>query len=59
LYDDFFQELWKLKAALPYYHRIKEIFELQEYKTAWNLFRQVKNFSHDDRTNFILSPKEG
>jgi hypothetical protein len=53
LYDDYFQELWKVKAALSYYHRVKEIIELQariagEYKTAWNLFRQDKNFTADE-----------
>jgi hypothetical protein len=53
LYDDYFQELWKVKAALSYYYRVKEIIELQariagEYRTAWNLFRQDKNFTPDE-----------
>ena len=29
LYADYFDELWKVKAALTYYHRVKEIIEGQ------------------------------
>jgi hypothetical protein len=50
LYADYFEELWKVKAALAYYHRVKDIIEKQvqmvnEYKSAWVLFRQDKNFT--------------
>ena len=53
LYDDYFQELWKVKAALTYYHRVKEIIEGQkqlvhEYKAAWTLFRRDKNFTPEE-----------
>lgn len=53
LYADYFDELWKVKAALAYYHRVKEIIEGQvqmvgEYKAAWALFRQDKNFTGDE-----------
>lgn len=53
LYADYFDELWKVKAALTYYHRVKEIIEGQaqmvgEYKVAWALFRQDKNFTADE-----------
>src|SRR5687768_6570419 len=53
LYADYFNELWKVKAALTYYHRVKEIIEGQvqmvgEYKAAWALFRQDKNFTADE-----------
>ena len=53
LYDDYFQELKKVKNALAYYHRIKDIIENQvamvkEYKAAWTLFRQDRNFSADE-----------
>lgn len=53
LYADYFDELWKVKAALTYYHRVKEIIEGQvqmvnEYKAAWALFRQDKNFTADE-----------
>ena len=29
LYDDYFKELWKVKAALAYYNRVKDIIERQ------------------------------
>ena len=55
LYDDYFQELWKVKAALTYYHRVKEIIEgqarlVREYKAAWALFRRDKNFTPEELT---------
>lgn len=53
LYDDYFQELWKVKSALSYYQRVKDIINSQveivkEYKSAWTLFRQDKNFTVDE-----------
>mgnify|MGYP000955667779 FL=1 len=53
LYDDYFQELRKVKTALTYYHRIKDIIENQlamvkEYKAAWALFRQDRNLTADE-----------
>ncbi|MEP7375299.1 MAG: conjugal transfer protein TraI [Chitinophagaceae bacterium] len=53
LYADYYDELWKVKAALTYYHRVKEIIQGQvqmvgEYKAAWALFRQDKNFTADE-----------
>lgn len=53
LYDDYFQELWKVKSALTYYQRVKDIIERQvamvnEYKGAWALFKQDKNFTKEE-----------
>lgn len=53
LYDDYFQELWRVKAALTYYERVKRIIEQQvqvinEYKSAWALLRQDKNFTPEE-----------
>lgn len=53
LYDDYFQELWKVKTALTYYQRVKDIIERQvamvnEYKGAWALFKQDKNFTKEE-----------
>lgn len=53
LYDDYFQELWRVKAALAYYSRVKKIIERQvqivnEYRGAWALFKQDKNFTADE-----------
>ena len=53
LYDDYFQELWKVKSALSYYQRVKDIFDRQvqmvnEYKMAWELFRQDEQFTQSE-----------
>lgn len=53
LYDDYFQELRKVKSALAYYQRLKDIIQRQvqmvnEYKGAWALFRQDKNFTAEE-----------
>jgi hypothetical protein len=53
LYEDYFQELWKVKSAIANYKRVKDIIEQQlamvnEYKGAWNLFRQDKNFTAEE-----------
>lgn len=53
LYDDYFKELWKVKTALVYYQRVKDIIQRQvqlinEYKGAWALFKQDKNFTLEE-----------
>jgi hypothetical protein len=53
LYEDYFEELKKVKSALANYKRVKDIIEQQvamvkEYKAAWALFRQDKNFTADE-----------
>ena len=53
LYKDYYEELLKVKAIISYYKRIKEITEKQvhlveEYKRAWGLFRQDKNFNPEE-----------
>ena len=53
LYDDYFKELWKVKTALVYYQRVKDIIQPQvqlinEYKGAWALFKQDKNFNAEE-----------
>lgn len=53
LYDDYFQELWKVKTALTYYSRVRAIVGRQmqivaEYRAAWYLFRHDKNFTADE-----------
>ncbi len=53
LYDDYFQELRNVKAALSYYHRVREIIDgqvamVKEYNGAWALFRQDRNFTHGE-----------
>jgi hypothetical protein len=53
LYKDYYDELWQVKNVISYYHKIKEISNKQvqlveEYKRAWALFKQDKNFSPDE-----------
>lgn len=53
LYQNYFDELWKVKDVLSYYHRIKEITEQQialvkEYHKAWNGVRQDGHFTADE-----------
>ncbi len=53
LYDEYFQELWKVKSAFTYYQRVRDIFDRQvqmvnEYKEAWRLFRQDEQFTQSE-----------
>ena len=53
LYADYFDELHKVKMVLTYYQRVRDIIEQQlqivnEYKAAWALFKQDKNFTADE-----------
>lgn len=53
LYEDYFEELKKVKSAIANYKRVKDIIEMQvamvnEYKGAWALFRQDKNFTPEE-----------
>lgn len=53
LYGDYFNELWQVKDAIEYYHRIEEITQTQirivnEYQSAYSLFKQDDHFSPDE-----------
>lgn len=53
LYKDYFDELKKVKNAISYYHRVKDLIEdqaamVKEYKAAWAVFRQDKNFTREE-----------
>lgn len=53
LYQGYYQELWKIKSAITYYKRIKDLTARQvaimdEYKWAWNLFKKDKHFSVEE-----------
>jgi hypothetical protein len=50
LYSGYYDELWKIKSAIAYYQRIKDLTLKQmalvaEYNRAWALLRQDKHFS--------------
>ena len=53
LYEDYYQELWKVKSTIAYYQRIKELTVKQvgmvsEYQRAWKLFQSDKHFKPDE-----------
>ena len=53
LYKNYFEELQKVKDALTYYHKIKEITELQlalvkQYKQNFDAVKQDGHFSTDE-----------
>lgn len=53
LYADYYEELWKVKSAVSYYQKVKDIIQDQvqlvnEYKQALILFRQDAHFTVDE-----------
>ena len=53
LYQDYYQELAKVKSIIIYYQRIKDITKKQtrlveEYERAWNLFKQDSHFKESE-----------
>lgn len=53
LYKDYFEELQKVKLALTYYHKVKEIADLElaiakEYKRSFDGIRQDSHFTPDE-----------
>lgn len=53
LYADYYEELWRVKSAIAYYQKVKDIIQKQvqlvnEYKQATALFKQDQHFSSDD-----------
>ncbi|WP_316778761.1 conjugal transfer protein TraI [Pedobacter antarcticus] len=56
LYQNYYQELWKIKSAITYYKRIKDLTGRQvaimdEYKWAWNLFKKDQHFTPQELDN--------
>ncbi len=63
LYREYFDELKKVKNAIAYYHRVKDLIEdqaamVKEYKAAWAVFRTDKNFTGDE-LNFMSGVYDG
>ncbi|MBB1287047.1 conjugal transfer protein TraI [Flavisolibacter sp. BT320] len=53
LYQDYFDELWKVKDLVSYYHKVRDITSRQillvkEYKRAWNGIQQDKHFTPEE-----------
>ena len=56
IYQDYFDELWKVKDVLSYYHKIKEITEQEialvaQYHRAWKCVQQDHHFTSDEVSN--------
>jgi len=52
-YAKYYEELWRIKSAIAYYKRIKDLTEKQiaivdEYKWAWGLFQKDKHFKPEE-----------
>jgi len=50
LYSKYYTDLWRVKSAITYYQRIKDIttkqvFLVEQYRKAWTLAQQDKNFT--------------
>lgn len=53
LYGQYYEELWKVKSAIAYYRRIRDLTEKQvaivdEYKWAWGLFGKDRHFTPEE-----------
>ena len=53
LYANYYQELWKIKSAIAYYERVKQIISEQvqlvnAYKQGFALLKQDKHFTADE-----------
>lgn len=53
LYGQYYEELWKVKSAIAYYRRIKDLTEKQvalveEYRWAWGLFSKDRHFTPEE-----------
>ena len=52
-YAKYYEELWRIKSAIAYYKRIKDLTQVQaeivnEYQWAWGLFQKDKHFKPDE-----------
>jgi len=53
LYAEYFDELWRVKATITYYYKVKDIINrqkliLSEYQKAFSLFKQDRNFTPEE-----------
>ena len=59
LYEQYYQELWRVKNAISTYQRIRQIMELQkqlvaEYRSAWNLVNRDEHFTRGELDHMYL-----
>ncbi|WP_317046818.1 conjugal transfer protein TraI [Pedobacter yonginense] len=53
LYSEYYTSLWKVKSAIAYYKRVKELTAKQlaivdEYKWAWGMFQKDRHFNAEE-----------
>jgi hypothetical protein len=53
LYEQYYEELWKVKNAIETYERVRQVMRKQvdlvdQYKHAWQLIQNDKNFTKDE-----------
>ncbi len=63
LYANYYAELWKIKSAIAYYERVKQIITEQvalvnTYKQAFALFKQDKHFTVEE-TDYMYNVYSG
>ena len=63
LYANYYAELWKIKSAIAYYERVKQIIAEQvalvnSYKQAYALFKQDKHFTVEE-TDYMYNVYSG
>lgn len=63
IYQDYFDELWRVKNILTYYKRVRDVMESQiqlvnEYKRAYNSLKRDRNFNAEE-LQYILEVYEG
>src|SRR6187399_3044961 len=54
LYEDYYEELWKVKNTIAMYQRVRQVMDKQvrivdEYKRCWNIVQSDEHFTDDER----------
>lgn len=54
LYEDYYEELWKVKNAIAMYQRVRQVMDKQvrivdEYKRCWSIVQNDKHFTDAER----------
>lgn len=53
LYQDYYEELWKVKNTIAMYQRVRQVMDKQvrivdEYRKCWNIVQNDKHFTEDE-----------
>lgn len=53
LYQDYYEELWKVKNTIAMYQRVRQVMDKQvriveEYRRCWNIVQNDENFSREE-----------